>query len=38
MKINKKLVLGTANFSHSYGIFGSKVPQNKIKDILNFHL
>lgn len=36
MKINKKLIIGTANFLHPYGIFGSKVSQNKIKDILNF--
>ena len=36
MKINKKLILGTANFLHPYGIFGNKVSQKKIRDILVF--
>ena len=31
MKINKKLILGTANFLHPYGIFGNKVSQKKLE-------
>ena len=36
MKINNKLILGTANFLHPYGIFGSRIPKNKIRDTLNY--
>ena len=36
MKINNKLILGTANFLHPYGILGNKIPKNKIKNILNY--
>ena len=36
MKINSKLILGTANFLHPYGIFGNRIPKNKIRDTLNY--
>lgn len=36
MQIAKKLILGSANFSRSYGILKNKVSKQHIKNILNY--
>jgi aryl-alcohol dehydrogenase-like predicted oxidoreductase len=36
MDFSKKIILGTANFDDSYGIFNNKIPRKKIGPILNY--
>ena len=36
MIFSNKIILGTANFGKSYGLFKNKVDRNKIRNILNF--
>ena len=36
MDYSKKIILGTANFDDSYGIFNNKIPRKKIGPILNY--